>query len=77
MKSTDRQRRAGHPEIEVARHREVRGQPGILEMSHPRRPHARTGEAVVEPRRGPIAKVLADRGLERGQHLQKDEHDTG
>ena len=70
------QRRTGHTEIEVARRREVGSQTGILEVSHPREAHARVREPVVEPGCSPVAKVVADRGLERSQNLQQDEHDT-
>ena len=71
------QRRPGHAKVEVARHRQIAGQPRIFEVSHARGADARASQAIVEPRRGAVAKVLTDGGLERGQDLQQDEDDAG
>ena len=50
---------------------------GILEMAHARRPHAGLGQPVVQPRRGAIAEVGAERLVDRRQDLQQDEDDAG
>ena len=49
---------------------------GILEVAHARRTHARLGQPVVEPRRGAIAEVGADRLMDRREDLEQDEHDA-
>ena len=61
------------PEIEVARDRQIVSQRRVLEMTHAGRANARFGQLVVEPRRGAIAEVRADGGVNRDQHLQQDE----
>ena len=71
-----RQRRPGHAEVEVARDGEVGGERRILQVCHTRRADAHLGQAVVEKRRGAIAEVVADRRLNRRQHLQQDEDDA-
>ena len=73
----DRQRRAGHPEIEVARHGEVARERRILEVAHARRAHARLGQPVVQPGGGAVAEVGADRLMNRRQDLEQDEHGAG
>ena len=73
----DRQRRAGHAEIEVARDRQVARQRRILEVSDSGRAHACLGEAVVQPRGGAVAKVRADRLMNRTQDLKEDEDGAG
>ena len=37
----------------------------VFEVAHARRPHARLGEAVVEPGRGAVAEVRADDLVDR------------
>ena len=69
----DRQRRAGHPEVEVARDGEVAGERRILEVPHARRAHAGLGEPVVEPRGSAVAEVGADRLMNRAEHLKQHE----
>ena len=49
---------------------------GSSRWARPVRPHARLGQPVVQKRRRAIAEVVADRRLERRQHLQQDEHDA-
>ncbi len=66
----------GHAEIEVARHGEIAGELRILEMADARRPDAGVGQTVVEPRRHAIAKVRADREVQRPEHLQQQEYDA-
>ncbi len=73
----ERQRRAHDPEVEVAGHREVVGELRVLEVAHAPRPHARLGEPVVEPCRGAVAEVGADRGVDRRKHLEQHEHGAG
>ena len=73
----DRERRARHPEVEVARDRQVVGELGILEVTHPRRHHGRRREPVVEKGRGPIAEVGADRLMHRDEHLHEQESRAG
>jgi hypothetical protein len=70
----DRQRRAGHAEVEVARDDQVARQRRIFQVSHAGRAHARIGETIVQPRRGPIAEVGADCLMERRHDLKQDEH---
>ena len=41
------------------------GERRILEVAHARRAHARLGQPVVEPRRGAVAEVGADRLMDR------------
>ena len=72
----DGHRRTADAEIEVARHREVGGEPRTLEVPHARRPHAGDGELIVEPGRRPAAEVGAGRLVDRRQHLQQHEHDS-
>ena len=73
----DRQRRAGHPEVEVARDGEVAGERRILEVPHARRAHAGLGEPVVEPGGGAVAEVGADRLMNRAEHLEQHEDRAG
>ena len=72
----DRQRRTRHTAVEVTRHLQVGGQLRILQMPDARRREARVGQLVVEPGRGPVAEVRAQRGVQRTQHLQQDEQDA-
>ena len=51
------------------------GELRVLEMAHPRGPHAGDGEPVVEPGRGPGAEEGADGLVDRRQHLERHEHD--
>ena len=55
----------GHAEVEVARDGEVAGELRVLEVPHARRAHAGLGEPVVEPGRGAVAEVGADRLVDR------------
>ena len=73
----DRQRRAGHPEVEVARDGEVAGERRILEVPHARRAHAGLGEPVVEPGGRAVAEVGADRLMNRAEHLKQHEDRAG
>ena len=73
----DRQRRAGHAEVEVARDGEVAGERRILEVPHARRAHAGLGEPVVEPCGSAVAEVGADRLMNRAEHLKQHEDRAG
>ena len=73
----DRQRRAGHAEIEVARDGEVAGECRILEMSHARRAHTGLGEPVVEPCGHAVSEVGAYGLMNRAKHLKQHEDHTG
>ena len=46
----------------------------VLEVAHPRGPHAGGGEPVVEPRGGPATEIGADGLVDRRQHLERHEH---
>ena len=72
----DRQRRTGHAPVEVPGHLQVSGQLRILQVPDARNCHAGAGQLVVEPGRGPVAEVRAQRGVERAEHLQQDEQDA-
>jgi len=72
----DRQRRAGHPEVEVARYREVAGELWILEVTHAWWPHAGLGKPIIKPCGGSVAQVSADCLVDRGEHLKEDEDDS-
>jgi hypothetical protein len=73
----DRQRRAGHAEVEVARDRQVVGERRILEVTHARRTHTGLGEPVIQPRGRAVAEVGARRLMDRAQHLKQHEHSAG
>jgi len=73
----DSQGRAGHAEVEIARDGEVAGERRILEVPHAGRAHAGFGEPVVEPGRGAVAKVGANRLMNRAQHLKQHEDGAG
>ncbi len=70
----DRERRAGHAEVEVAGRGEVGGEVGILEVADAGRVDAGVGEPVVQPRGQPVAQVGPDRLVQRAEHLQRHEH---
>ena len=70
----DRQRRAGHAQVEVAGRGQVAAEGRVLEVAHAGRPHAGLGEPVVQPGGGPVAQVGADRLVDRDQHLEQHEH---
>ena len=70
----DRQRRSGHPQVELAGDLQIVRELGMLEVAHPRWRDARVGELVVEPGRGPVAEVGAERGVDGVEHLHEDEH---
>ena len=72
----DRERRPRDAEVEVARHREIVGERGPLEVRHARRPDAGAHEPIVQPRRGAAPEVRAHRLVDRREHLQQHEHDT-
>jgi hypothetical protein len=72
----DRQRRAGHAEVEVARDDQVARELRILEVAHARRAHACVGQSVVEPGRGAIAEIGADGLVHRRHDLEQYEHDA-
>ena len=46
-------------------------------MPHALRPHAGFGETVIEPCGGPVAKIRADRQMNRREYLQQNEYDSG
>ena len=69
----DVQRRSGHAEVEITRHREVGGELRVFEMSHPRRTDAGVCQVIVQPRRGPVAEVGAHGLMDWRQHLEQDE----
>ena len=74
MKSSEyRQRRPGHAAIEVARDCQIGGEVRVLQVGEAGRAYRHLGQAVVEVSRGAIAQVVAHRGLDRGQHLEKHE----
>ena len=66
--------RPGHSRVELPSHGQVGGELRVLEVPHPRRPHARFGQPVIEPGRHPAPEVGADRLVDRVEHLQEDEH---
>ena len=72
----DRQRRPGHPEVEVARDGEVVGERRIFEVAHSRRAHAGLGQPVVQPRGGAVPEIGADRLMDRRQHLEQEKGDA-
>ena len=72
----DRQRRPGHAAVEVPGHLQVGRELGVLEMPDARTGDAGVGQLVVEPRRGAVAEVRAERGVQRAQDLQQDEQDA-
>ena len=73
----NRQRWTGHPKIEVACDRELAGQVGILEVTNARWQYACLSEPIVEPCSGAVAKIGADRVVDRSEHLKQDEHGAG
>ena len=68
------ERRSRDSQVKVARHAEVRGHLGVLEVPHPRQAHAGQRQAVVEPRGGSVSQVGADRSVNGRQDLQRHEH---
>ena len=70
----DAQRRTGHAEVEITRDGQIAGERRVLEMSHARRPDARLGQPVVEPRGGAVAEIGAHGLVNRREHLEQDEH---
>ena len=52
----DRQRRAGHAQVEVAGRGQVAAEGRVLEVAHARRPQAGLGQPVVQPGGGPVAR---------------------
>jgi hypothetical protein len=73
----DRQRRAGHPEVEIARDGEIAGEPWILEVPHARRAHAGLSQAVIKPCGSAVAEIGADCLMNRAEHLQQHEDRAG
>ena len=73
----DGERRPGHPQVEVARHGEIAGERRIFEVPHAGRAHAGLGEPVIEPCGSAIAKVGAERLMNRAEHLQQHEDRAG
>ena len=69
----DRQRRARHPEIEIARRCQITGELGILEVTNAGRLKTRFGQAVVQPGGRAIAEVRAQRPMYRCEGLQQHE----
>ena len=53
------------PEVEVAGDGEVAGELGVFEVAHAGRADAGLGQSVVEPGRGAVAEVGADRLVDR------------
>jgi len=72
----DRQRRAGHSEVEVARDGEVAGELRILEVPMPAGARS-LGELVVEPCGSAVAEVGAERLMNRTEHLKQHEDRAG
>ena len=70
-----RQRRAGDAEVEVARHRQVVGQVGALEVGDPGRIERRRHQPVVERGRRAVPEVGAERLVERADDLAGHEHE--
>src|SRR5206468_8021589 len=73
----NRQRRAGHPEVEVARDGEVAGERRILEVPHARRAHAGLGEPIVKPCGSAVAEVGAYHLMNGAEHLKQHEDRAG
>ena len=67
----DRERRPGHPQVEIAGHGEVTGQGRILQVPDAWRAHAGLGEPVVEPCGGAVAEVSAHCLVDRAEHLEQ------
>ncbi len=67
----DGKRRSGHSQVEIARHGEVTGQRRIFQMRDARRANAGLSKPVVEPGRGAVAQVSADRLMNGAEHLQQ------
>ena len=65
------------PEIKIAGHGEVGGQRRIFQVPDAGRAHAGFGQPVVEPGRGAVAEVGAERLVNRAEHLQQDEDRAG
>ena len=70
----DGKRRAGHAEVEVARHGEFGGELRVFKVGHARRADASFSEPVVEPRGGTVAEVGADRLVDWVEHLEQKEN---
>ena len=70
----DAERRTGDAEVEVARHREVRGEGRVLEMSHPRGAYAGDRQLIIEPCGGAAAEIRTDSMMQRGQRLEQYEN---
>ena len=64
------------PGVEVTRDGQVAGQRGVFEMTDAGRTDAGFGEAIVEPRRRPVAEVGADDLMDRRQDLEEHEGDA-
>ena len=72
----DRQWWTGHAAIEVARGDEIARERRVFEMTDAGRLDARVGQTIVEPGRGAVAEVGAERAVNRGEDLQQDEGGT-
>ena len=46
-------------------------------MRNAGRPNARLRQPIVKPCCRPVAQIVADRGVNRRQHLKEHEHDAG
>ena len=65
----DRQRRGHDAEVEVAGHRQVGSEVGSLEVGDARRLERRRHQPVIERCRRAIAEVVAERLVQRPDHL--------
>src|SRR4030095_2177003 len=73
----ERQWWPSHSEIEVAGHCEVVRELGVFKVAHARRPNTRFGKPVVQPRRGTVAEVGADGGMDWCEDLEQHEYRAG
>jgi hypothetical protein len=73
----DEQRRTLDAHVEVARHGQVGGELLVFEVTDAGRIDAGGREPVVQPGRGAVAEIGADRRVYRAEHLQREEHHAG
>jgi hypothetical protein len=73
----DRQRRAHHPEVEVAGHREIGGQLGPFEVADAVGAQRGRHQPVVQVGGHPLAEVGAQQLVQRVQHHRQREHRAG
>ncbi len=73
----DRHGRSGHPAVELASHGEIGRERGILQVRDARRPDTGFCKPVIEPRRGTVSQIGAERLMNGAQHLQQYENGAG